>query len=343
MPEQVSRIAVDAMGGDHAPREIVAGAVEGARTYGVHVLLCGKPDQINAELAKYDTNGLSIEVVEAAEVIEMGEAATAVRKKKDASINVTARMVKEGRAQGMVAAGSTGAAMASATLNLGRIEGVDRPAIGVMLPSIAKSCMLIDAGANAECTTEMMLQFALMGHVYMHSVYNISKPRVGLLNIGTEEGKGHAFANSAFERLQADGRYHFIGNVEGRDLFNGSADVAVCDGFTGNVALKSIEGIMKMFKKSMETEIKRRPLAAVGYKFAVEPAIMAAAKKVDPEEIGGALLLGVQGIVVISHGGSKSRAIKNAIRVANEAIQADVLGKIGRQIQTEMHNAEAHS
>ncbi len=334
MAEQPICIAVDAMGGDHAPREIVAGAIQGAREHGVTVLLVGQPQAIEHELSKLDTTGASYRVVAASEVIEMGEAATAVRKKHDASINITSRCVKNGEAQGMVAAGSTGAAMSSATLLIGRIEGIKRPAIGVKLPSLAKQCLLIDAGANAECTPEMLLQFALMGNIYMHEVLGVAKPRVGILNIGEELGKGNSLVNDAFDLLEQNAsRFHFIGNVEGRDLFSGGVDVAVCDGFTGNVALKSVEGVMRMFKKTLETEIKRRPMASIGYKTMVEPAAKAAGKKVDPEEVGGALLLGVRGVCVISHGGSKARAIKNAVRVAKESILADVVGKISHEIQ----------
>lgn len=328
------RIAVDAMGGDYAPHEIVDGAVQGAREHGVAVLLVGKPDEIERELKKYDTQGLAIEIVPASEVIEMGESpATALRKKKDASIIVTAKCVKSGQAQGMVAAGSTGAAMASALLYVGRIDGVDRPAIGVCLPSTSESpCLLIDAGANADCTPEMLTQFAVMGNIFMHNVHNVSKPRVGLLNIGEEQSKGNAFAHTAFQLLEKDERFHFVGNIEGKELFNGSADVAVTDGFTGNVALKSAEGVMKMFGSVLKAQLMGSLRAKAGALLA-EPALKAAIKRVDPEEFGGALLLGVKGICVISHGGSRGRGIKNAIRVAKEAIIADVLGKISNQIQ----------
>lgn len=335
MAKNPIRIAVDAMGGDHAPREIVSGAVLGAREYGVSILLVGKQAEIEAELKKHDTSGLDFTIVPADEVIGMDEAATAVRRKKGASINVTSTCVKKGDAQGMVAAGSTGAAMASATLYIGRIDGIDRPAIGVVLPSVSKSCLLIDAGANADCTPEMLMQFAVMGNIYMQNVYGAAKPRVGLLNIGEEEGKGNVFVNSAYEHLKQDSRYNFIGNIEGRDLFNGSADVAVTDGFTGNVALKSAEGVMKMFGSVLKTEIKRSFRSKIGY-LLLEPAFQHAMKQVDPEEKGGALLLGVKGICVISHGGSRAKGIKNAIRVAKEAIAADVLNKIGSQIREGM-------
>lgn len=327
------RIAVDAMGGDHAPREIVSGAILGARTHGVAILLVGKPDAIEAELRNHDTQGVDYRIVPASEVIEMDESpATGLRKKKDASIIVTAKCVKNGEAQGMVAAGSTGAAMASALLYVGRIPGVDRPAIGVLLPSSANSCMLIDAGANADCTPEMLTQFAVMGNIYMHNVMNVPNPRVGLLNIGEEAGKGNAFAHAAFQLLEADNRYQFIGNVEGKELFNGFADVAVTDGFTGNVALKSAEGVMKMFGTIIKTEMKRSFRTKAGYVLA-EPAFKASIKRVDPEEAGGALLLGINGVCIISHGGSRARGIQNAIRVAKEAVVADVLGKISNQIR----------
>lgn len=329
-PSQIC-IAVDAMGGDHAPREVVKGALLGAREYGVKLLLVGKADAINAELEKHDTSGLEIEIQEASEVIEMGEAAEALRKKKDASISVAARCVKEGRAQGVVAAGSTGAAMAAAVLNIGRIDGVIRPAIGVVLPSISNRCLLIDAGANPDCTPEMLCQFAKMGTVYMESVYQVKKPKVGLLNIGEEEGKGNEFSKTAFPILQADGSFNFIGNTEGRDLFNGSVSVAVCDGFTGNVALKSAEGIMRMFRGILKAEIKKNLLATLGAGLA-KNALELAAKQVDPEEFGGALLFGIKGLCVISHGGSKAKGIKNAVRVAKEAVETDVLGKITSQI-----------
>ncbi|HEY9688285.1 MAG TPA: phosphate acyltransferase PlsX [Coleofasciculaceae cyanobacterium] len=326
------RIAVDAMGGDFAPHEIVDGAIQGSRESGVTVLLVGRADQIEAELAKHDTQGASYEVIPASEVVAMDEAATEVRRKRDASISVTAKCVKSGQAQGMVAAGSTGAAMAAATLYIGRIDGVDRAAIGVVLPSAAEPCLLIDAGANADCTPEMLTQFGVMGNIYMHNVYNVEQPRVGLLNIGEEQSKGNAFAHAAFQLLERDPRFHFIGNIEGRDLFNGGADVAVTDGFTGNVALKSAEGVMRMFKTILKAELMRDFRSKMGA-LMVKPYLAGAGKRVDPEEFGGALLLGVNGICVISHGGSRARGIKNAIRVAKESVDAGVLQKISSQIR----------
>jgi len=320
------------MGGDYAPQEIVDGALQGAREFGVEVLLVGKPDAIEAELKKHNTQGIAYRVVPASEVIEMGESAAGLRKKKDSSIIVAAKCVKNGDAQGMVAAGSTGAAMSAATLYIGRIDGVDRPAIGVLLPSTGARCLLIDAGANANCTPELLVQFAVMGNIYMKNVQNVAKPRVCLLNIGEENSKGNVFAHTAFECLEKDPRFYFAGNVEGKELFTGGADVAVTDGFTGNVALKSAEGVMKMFSAVIKKEINRSVIRKVGA-LLMKPAFDAAKKPADPEEVGGSLLFGIEGVCVISHGGSHALGIKNAIRVAKEAIDADVLGKISNQIR----------
>ncbi|MBY0403498.1 MAG: phosphate acyltransferase PlsX [Cyanobacteria bacterium] len=326
------RIAVDAMGGDHAPHEIVKGAVAGARLHKVGIQLVGLPDAIQKELDALDTSGLDIQIVPALEVIEMGESpATALRKKRNASIVVTAKCVHKGESQGMVAAGSTGAAMASALFNIGRIDGIDRPAIGVVLPSTGNNCILIDAGANSDCIPEMLLQFGRMGSVLMHNVYNIPNPRVGILTIGEELGKGNSFVNAAYKLLEHDTTLNFIGNVEGRDMFLGNVEVAVCDGFTGNVALKAAEGVGKMLKILLKQELSKSFISQ-SIALLAKPVISKVMNQVDAEEFGGALLLGVKGICVISHGGSHARGIQNAVRVAKEAIETDVLGKIGTRI-----------
>lgn len=329
-PEAIAPIvlAIDAMGGDKAPFEIVKGAVLGARKYGVCVELVGPKAIVEAELAKHNTAGLNIRLIEATEVIAMDEhPATALRKKKDASVLVAAKRVGSGHAQGLIAAGSTGAAMAAALFGMGRIKGIDRPAIGVTLPSLGTPCLLIDGGANADCQPEWLIQFAQMGQIFMQSVYGLSLPRVGLLNIGSEEGKGNAFVNKAFDCLKTIEGLNFIGNIEGRDLFLGGADVAVCDGFTGNVALKSAEGVATLLGKL----IKRELTANLGIKLSAllsKPAFDRAKKEVDHEEFGGALLLGVKGICVIAHGGSSAYAIENAIRVAKQAVEQSVVAKI---------------
>jgi len=326
------RIAIDAMGGDYAPAEIVKGAVDGARIHQVAILLVGPQETVQAELTKYDTQGLDIEIRHAAEVIDMGESpATAIRKKKQSSIVLTAKAIKLGDAQGMVAAGSTGAAMAAALLNIGRIPGVDRPAIAVVLPSTGKPSLLLDAGANADCIPEMLLQFARMGAVYMANLFNVDQPTVGILNIGEELGKGNALANTAYDLLKGDPHLNFYGNIEGNDLFKGTTDVAVCDGFVGNVALKSAEGVSKMLLTSIKAELNSTVKAMAGGVLA-KSALKRARAKVDPSEYGGALLLGINGICVIGHGASDARAVVNAIRVAKEAIEKDVLGKMTAMI-----------
>ena len=326
-------IAIDAMGGDYAPAEIVKGAIEGAKRHGVKVLLVGNPQAIEAELSRACIGQAQYEVVPALQTIDMGESPLqAIRRKKDASIVVTARCVAEGRAQGMVAAGSTGAAMAAALFEIGRIEGIDRPAIGVTLPCIGNPTLLVDAGANADCEPAWLGQFAHMGSVFMKHVYYIDNPKVGLLNIGEEEKKGNAFSLEAHALLKQQSDINFIGNVEGRDLFLGGADVAVCDGFTGNVALKSAEGMALMLNRLLKEAMKAKPHRTIGALLA-KSGFAEAKRQVDPEEFGGALLLGIKGVCVIAHGSSSGNAIQNAIRVGKQGIEHDVVTKM-RQVVT---------
>lgn len=321
-------VSIDAMGGDYAPHEIVKGAIIGARNHGVALALVGDPAKIKAELSQLDTHGVTYEIVPAMDSIEMDESpATAIRRKKDASIVVAAKLIAEGRADALVAAGSTGAAMASCLFNVGRIRGVDRPAIAVTLPAQGSPCLLLDGGANADCLPEMLMQFAKMGNIFMQQVYGLPKPRVGLLNIGGEVGKGNAFVNTCFSLLEQEPGINFIGNVEGRDMFLGNVDVAVCDGFTGNVALKSAEGVATLLTRLIKEELGRGMVDQLGALLA-KSALKRAKKRVDHEEFGGALLLGIKGIAVIAHGGSSAHAINNAIRVAKEAVDKRVLEKI---------------
>lgn len=325
------RVAVDAMGGDFAPEEIVKGAVLAAREYDIPLVLVGQVDKIETELAKYDINGLDIEIVKADEVIEMGESpGTALRKKKNASIVVTVQQVAEGRAQALVAAGSTGAAMAACLFGLGRLPGIERPAIAVQLPTMKKNVLLLDGGANCECEPEMLHQFAIMGSTFSSSVLGIENPRVGVLNIGEEAGKGNALAQAAYNLLKEKGEHlNFIGNVEGKELFMGVCDVVVCDGFVGNMTLKVTEGVAKMIFTLLKSELMKSPLVKLGAMLA-KPAFMRMKKRTDPEEYGGALLLGIKGTCIISHGSSSAKAIKNAIKLAKESVEKDVNGKISR-------------
>jgi glycerol-3-phosphate acyltransferase PlsX len=317
-------VAVDAMGGDHAPEEIVAGAREAAERLGIDVLLVGNPEVLG------DTGPLA--VLACREAIGMDEdGAKAVRTKKDASLVRAAEAVRDGVASAMVSAGNTGATMASALLRMHRIPGVARPAIAAPIPVPGTTpTILVDAGANADCTAAWLGQFAQMGAVLAAERYGIAEPRVGLLSIGEEETKGSALAKEAHELLAggllgAHGR--FIGNVEGRDLMTDGVDVVVTDGFTGNVALKTLEGAMRFVMAKllevMSSTDDTRAAAAV-----LLPALAPVAGELDPDATGGAVLVGVDGVCIISHGSSNARAVANAVRVAHDAVERDLVGKL---------------
>jgi glycerol-3-phosphate acyltransferase PlsX len=334
MPEKHC-IAIDAMGGDHAPKAVVEGAILGALEHQVSLLLVGQQTAIEAELACCKQGGLPVDkvhyrIAHTDEVIEMDEApATALRKKKNASIALAAQQVKLGEAQALVAAGSTGAAMAAALFRMGRIKGVERPAIAIPMPALPPNtpCLLLDAGANSDCTPFHLQQFGLMGKHYMEGLYGLEEARVGLLNIGTEPGKGNDFVKQVYDLLEADEALKFVGNVEGKHLFLGGADVAVTDGFTGNVALKAAEGVAVLLSKLIKQEALRTLPNKLVAQLA-KPLIKKAYSAVDHEEFGGALLLGLNGICVIAHGSSSSRAINNAIRVAKQGVEAQVVERM---------------
>ena len=326
------RIAIDAMGGDYAPAEIIKGAVEAASRCGIPVTLVGDTESVNRELAKYATTGLPIEVAHASEVVQMDEhPANAIRRKSDSSIVVAADLVSNGEAQAMVSAGNTGAAMAVATLRLGRIEGIDRPAIGAILPTMNGKTVMLDAGANVDCSVENLLQFAVMGSEYAERMFKISKPRVGLLSIGEEAIKGNELTRAANTRLSRTS-LNFVGNVEGKDVFRGAVDVVVCDGFAGNIVLKAGEGMAEFVLANLKREINRGFLYRLGALF-LRPAFRRVKTKLDYAEYGGALLLGVNGVCVICHGRSDARAIRNAIRAAADAVANDVVGRIGTSLR----------
>jgi phosphate acyltransferase len=333
-------IAVDAMGGDDAPKAEVDGAVRAARSLGVRVILVGKQDVLRAELRKHENIGkLPIEIEHASEQITMEDsAAKAVRQKRDSSIRVAARLVRDGLADGVVSAGNTGAAMATAKLVQGMLPGVDRPALASAFPTLKGTpVIVVDVGANVDCSPEMLAQFAVMGDIYSRVIFRTPRPRVGLLSIGEEEHKGNELTRSATPLLKAL-PIHFIGNVEGRDIYTGDTDVIVCDGFIGNVALKVSEGLVemvyKMLRESLEATITRK----IGYVLA-RTAFKEFKKRVDYSEYGGAPLLGVKGVCIITHGRSNGNAIKNAIRVAAEF----AAGKINEQIEAELRNAQSPS
>ncbi len=323
------RIAVDAMGGDYAPREVVYGAVLAAREYGVSIRLIGPPAVIQQELSRHQTGGLDIAIVPASEVVSMEEKPTrAIVKKKDSSIVVTTRQVSEGLADGMVAAGSTGAAAVAAQIELGRIPNVARSAIACVMPTaVYRPVIVLDVGANVECDAHQLLQFGLMGSILSQGLFGTKDPKVGLLNLGSEETKGTQLVQEAYRLLKGNKQLNFIGFVEGRDFPLGKVDVVVTDGFTGNVALKTAEGIAKMVSMMLKHELMssvQGRLAAV----LAKPAFEALKRRIDYNESGGALLIGVKGVCVIAHGGSKHTAIKNAIRVARDIVAANILKQI---------------
>ena len=323
------KIAVDAMGGDFAPLEIVKGAVEAAKEYNIAIQLIGDEVQIKNELAKYDISGLDIGITHTDEVIEMGEApAKALRVKKKASIVLTVESVAKGESQGLVAAGSTGAAMAASLFGLGRLPGIKRPVICCTMPTFKEPIALLDGGANSDCEPEMLLDFAIMGKIFAQLILGYENPLVGLMNIGEEEGKGNELAKATYNILSAKKELlNFKGNVEGRDVFTGDCQVIVCDGFVGNVILKTAEGAFKMVGKLLKHEFKSSLINMVIALFA-KRIFKNLKKKLDYEKVGGALLLGVKGVSVIAHGSSKAYAVKNAIRVAKEAVEKDVNTKI---------------
>lgn len=332
------KIAVDAMGGDHAPREVVRGAIQAAREYGLSLVLVGQEDRVRAELQAADSAGADIEVVHASEVVEMGEIPVlALRKKRDSSIRVGLHLVREGKASSFVSAGNSGAVMAGGLLILKKIRGVDRPAIAATIPTPHGPVVLIDAGANVDCKPAHLLQFAHMGEAYARKILGISRPRVGVVSIGEEEMKGSDLTRDTGELLRKTG-LRFVGNVEGRDFFAGKADVFVCDGFVGNVALKTMEGMAQALGQFLKHEIAKSSLAKVGALLA-ERALRGVKRKLDYEEYGGAPLLGVQGGIAICHGSSRERAIKNGIRAAGSLARFEVDEEIARSIASRGHFA----
>ncbi|MGM0401649.1 MAG: phosphate acyltransferase PlsX [Chloroflexota bacterium] len=328
-------IVVDAMGSDGAPAVDVEGAVRAARHYDREIILVGREKEIEAELARHETEGLCLSVVHASQVVEMEEHPShAVRNKPEASMVVGIGLVRDGEASAFVSAGNSGGVLASALIGegrIGRIAGIDRPALSTIFPTLDGTALLLDIGANTDCKPEWLVQFALMGNAYARRVMGIPEPRVGLLSNGEEETKGNALVQETYKRLQGLD-LDFVGNVEGKDLTQGLADVVVADGFVGNVAIKTAEGVAAMLLHSLRTEIKSRPLASFGA-LLVKPAFRATAKRLDYREYGGAPLLGVDGVVIVAHGRSDPLAIENAVRVAIDAVEGDLVGTIRRDIE----------
>lgn len=323
------KIALDAMGGDDAPETTIHGAVWAARDFNLTIQLVGQPEVIKAELAKHDTTDLDLPIIPASEVIEMNESpSAAVKKKKDSSMVVGLRCLKNGQSDAFVSAGNSGGVLAAALFGLGRIKGIKRPALSTIFPNDSDYGFnfILDVGANTDVRPEYLFQFALMGSLYAERVMHIPNPRVGLLSTGEEEDKGSQLVLETTPLLKAS-KLNFIGNVEGKDVPAGAADVVVTDGFTGNVYMKGVEGAAWMILKFLKQEIKARPLAMIGA-FLAQGALRALRTKLDYREFGGGPLLGVNGVVIIAHGRSDAYAIRNAIRVAKEATQKNIVRAI---------------
>jgi len=326
-------VALDAMGGDYAPVPEVEGAIAAARELGVRVILVGQEDVIRAELLRHPgARELPIQIVHASERITMEDrAGQALRTKKNSSVRVASRLVRDGEAQGLVSAGNTGAVMAVAKVVQGMVPGVDRPALASALPTLTgQPAVLIDVGANVDSTPRMLAQFAIMGEIYSRLILGVERPRIGLLSIGEEDHKGNELTRSVAPLLRAL-PLHFIGNVEGRDLYSGKADVIVCDGFVGNIALKTSEGLVDLLAHTLQECLMASPRSKLGA-WICKPAFAEFKRRLDYSEAGGAPLLGVKGVCVICHGSSNSKAIKNAIRVAAEFASRGVNARIEEEL-----------
>jgi phosphate acyltransferase len=336
-------IALDAMGGDTAPKSEVEGALQAARSLGVRVILVGRRDQVRAELEKHaDFRDLPVEIEHADEVVTMEDSTTAVRTKKDSSLRVASRLVRVGRAQGLVSAGNTGAVMATAKIVQGVVPGVKRPALAGVFPTIkASPVIVVDVGANVDCTADMLVQFAVMGEIYSRIILRRDRPRVGVLSIGEESHKGNELTRHTSELLKGM-NLNFIGNVEGRDIFSGNVDVIVCDGFIGNVALKVSEGLVDMVKHLLRESLESTITGKIGYALS-RTAFSEFKKRLDYSEYGGAPLLGIKGVCIVSHGSSNANAIKNAVRVAMEFANSSLNRTIEERIAEASRNLNHHA
>jgi glycerol-3-phosphate acyltransferase PlsX len=328
------------MGGDHAPKTEVEGAIRAARSLDVKVILVGREELLREELSKHEgARALPIQIVHASERVSMEEsAAKSVRGKRDSSIRVACRLVRDGVAAGLVSAGNTGAVMVTAKLVQGMLPGVDRPALASAFPTLnGKPAILVDVGANVDCTPRMLGQFAVMGEIYSRAIFRTDNPRVGLLSIGEEEHKGNELTRKSFALLKTL-PLNFIGNVEGQDIYSGETDVIVCDGFIGNVALKVSEGLVEVMKTMLQQSLEATIAGKIGYALS-KAAYSDFKKRLDYSEYGGAPLLGIRGVCIICHGRSNANAFKNAIRVAAEFSSGNINQRIEKELQRWSENA----
>lgn len=328
------RIGIDAMGGDHAPQETVKGAVEALKTINATMVLLGNEDAIKQELAKYSYDESRIEIIPTTEVVENEDKPViAIKRKKDSSMVVGLDKVRKGEIDALISAGNTGALLAGGLLRVGRIRGVDRPALTTVFPTFKGMFILADVGANAECKARNLLEFGIMGSIYAQDVLGIANPKVGLVNIGTEEGKGTPMVAEAYGLLK-DSELNFIGNVEARDIPEKQADVLVCDGFTGNVILKLTEGVAKSFMTELKEIFMRSPISKLAA-VVLKGSLKGLKTKMDYTEYGGAPLLGVKAPIVKAHGSSNAKAFMNAIKYAEKYVSNDIISKISAKVLTE--------
>lgn len=332
-------IVLDAMGGDHAPQAIVAGAVQAARSSEIPMVLVGRQDVLEAELRNHDAAGLPLSIHHAPDVITMHDHATAVRQRPESSIRVACNLVKSGEGKALVSAGHSGATMAAALMSFGRIPGISRPALIALIPARATHpTLLIDMGANADCKPHQIQQFGLMGSIYSEQVYGVSNPRVGLLSIGEEPTKGNELSLAAYALLE-EASLNFVGNIEGRHIVADSVDVVACDGFTGNVALKTLEGTAEAIGGLLRSALRANPRTMLGAWLA-KPAFDRVRAHMDYEEYGGAPLVGLNNAVIIAHGRSSAKAITNALRLAQQSVAMDVTAKINQRVAALLHSNE---
>ena len=330
------------MGGDHAPQAIVAGAVQAARDSSIPIILVGQHDALAAELRAHDTAGLPLSIHHAPDVITMHDHATAVRQRPESSIRVACDLVKDGKGQALVSAGHSGATMAAALMSFGRIAGISRPALIALIPARATHpTLLIDMGANADCKPRQIQQFGLMGSIYAEQVYGVQDPKVGLLSIGEEPSKGNELSLAAYALLE-EAPLNFVGNIEGRHILSESVDVVACDGFSGNVALKTLEGAAEFIGTLLKQELRSGPRNILGALLA-RPAFNRVRARMDYEEYGGAPLVGLNNAVIIAHGRSSAKAIANALRLAQQTVTMDVSGKINQRVAALLSSSKTTS
>lgn len=348
------RIAVDAMGGDHAPDVVVAGAVQAAREFDVEIVLVGDEARVTDLLRQHDARGLDIQIVHASQVIEMIEHTIAVKQKPDASMVVAMKMLRRGEVDAVASAGNSGAVMATALLHLGRIRGVQRPALMTLYPTVSGPCVLLDIGANADCKPDYLIQFAVMGAIYAERMLGRQRPRVAIVSNGEEPDKGSMLVRDTFARL-TESPLHFVGNVEGKDIPQGKADVVVTDGFTGNVIIKLTEGVVSFLGKMVKRQLTGTWRDRAGLALAVPgliltlpglllmaPSLRTTRRQLDWREYGGAPLMGVDGVVVIGHGRSDAYAIRNMIRQAMRAVEQELVPTIRDEIQRYASQSSVH-